>query len=320
MKPDIELVSIAQNESFKAFAHGYPYRTVRWHYHPEYEIHLVTDTRGKYFIGDFIGQFVPGNLVLIGPNVPHNWISDVPEGITVPQRGIVVQFTAAHVQRLLDTLPELKALQPMLDKTRFGLKFSDATAAAVLPVMAKMCTTQGLHRASCFLHLMELLADDRSPTVLSSAAYDNDPDNPAHAAINSVLAYLQRNFTAPIRETELARLCNQSASGFSRSFIRATGVPFVQYLNKLRVHAACEWLIDGRLSITDICFKAGFSSVSNFNRRFAAMKGMSPIAFRRSFVGGLRQPGGDCDGDRTDRRGTTRSGTLGDLGQPPPPS
>ncbi|WP_458070845.1 AraC family transcriptional regulator [Rhodanobacter sp. BL-MT-08] len=295
MKPDIELVSIAQNESFKAFAHGYPYRTVRWHYHPEYEIHLVTDTRGKYFIGDFIGQFSPGNLVLIGPNVPHNWISDVPDGVTVPQRGIVVQFTADYMQRLLATMPELRALEPMLQKARFGVKFADETANAVLPVMVNICAAQGLHRASGFLQLLELLAADKSTVLLSSASFENDPDNPAYASVNSVLAYLQNNFTAKIRESDLARLCNQSASGFSRSFMKSTGMTFVQYLNKLRVHAACELLASSKLSVTDICFKAGFSSVSNFNRRFDAMKGMSPMEFRRSFAAGERPPQGDTD-------------------------
>ncbi|MDB5440450.1 MAG: AraC family transcriptional regulator, partial [Caulobacteraceae bacterium] len=39
MEPDLEVVQISQGESFKAWAHGYPFRTVRWHFHPEYELH-----------------------------------------------------------------------------------------------------------------------------------------------------------------------------------------------------------------------------------------------------------------------------------------
>ena len=93
MNPDLEVVQIRQGESFKAWAHGYPFRTVRWHFHPEYELHLVVATTGRYFVGDFIGEFEPGNLVLTGPNLPHNWVSDVPPGETVPLRGRVVQFS-----------------------------------------------------------------------------------------------------------------------------------------------------------------------------------------------------------------------------------
>jgi hypothetical protein len=77
MKPDLEVVQIGRSESFKAWEHGYPYHTVRWHFHPEYEIHHVVATSGHYFVGDFIGNFEPGNLVLTGPNLPHNWVSDV---------------------------------------------------------------------------------------------------------------------------------------------------------------------------------------------------------------------------------------------------
>ena len=65
---------------------------VRWHYHDEYELHLISATRGKVFVGDWIGQFEPGHLVLTGPRLPHNWISiDVPEG-GVALRDLVLQF------------------------------------------------------------------------------------------------------------------------------------------------------------------------------------------------------------------------------------
>ena len=52
MKPDLEVVQIRRGESFKAWSHGYPFHTVRWHFHPEYEIHQVAATNGRYFVGD----------------------------------------------------------------------------------------------------------------------------------------------------------------------------------------------------------------------------------------------------------------------------
>src|SRR5258708_40332745 len=55
--------------------HGYPTPLARWHYHDEYELHLIVATSGKAFVGDWIGQFQPGHLVLAGPRLPRNWIS-----------------------------------------------------------------------------------------------------------------------------------------------------------------------------------------------------------------------------------------------------
>ena len=88
MEPDLEVIQITPSKSFSTKSHGYPYHTVRWHFHPEFEIHQIVATRGRYFVGDFIGEFEPGNLVLTGPNLPHNWISDVPDwpggGLALP--------------------------------------------------------------------------------------------------------------------------------------------------------------------------------------------------------------------------------------------
>ncbi len=56
-------------------AHGFPSPLVRWHFHEDYELHQITETSGKAFIGDWIGPFRPGHLVLCDPRLPHNWIS-----------------------------------------------------------------------------------------------------------------------------------------------------------------------------------------------------------------------------------------------------
>ena len=93
MSPFLELVDIQAQESFKVWTHGYPYETVRWHFHPEYEINLITHTSGRYFVGDHTGTFEPGQLCMVGPNLPHNWISDVPPEQHIDKRCVVLQFS-----------------------------------------------------------------------------------------------------------------------------------------------------------------------------------------------------------------------------------
>ena len=279
-EPDLELVAVPRDGSFKVWSHGYPYRTVRWHFHPEYEIHLITATTGKYFVGDYIGDFAPGNLVMVGSNVPHNWISNVPGGLPVDERCLVLQFDADFVTRAAEAFPEFRRMEALLDASRRGLRFTPETGAAAEPLMREMLGAQGLRRVGLLAALFELLVQGDAPEKLASAAYRADPDRYGETRINHVLSFIGQNLSLELRETELAELAGQSASAFSRYFRRHTGVPFVQYVNRLRINLACQLLMSDELSVTDICYQVGFNNLSNFNRQFLLLKQMSPSRWR----------------------------------------
>ncbi|WP_087047524.1 AraC family transcriptional regulator [Caballeronia ptereochthonis] len=279
-QPDLELVAVPRDESFKVWSHGYPYRTVRWHFHPEYEIHLITATTGKYFAGDYIGNFAPGNLVMVGSNLPHNWVSNVPAGHRVEERCLVLQFDAGFAARATETFPEFRRLDPLLDASRWGLLFAPETGAAAEPIMREMLSAQGMRRIALLAELLELLVQSEEPVKLASAAYRADPGRYGETRINHVLSFIGKNLSQELRETELAELAGQSASAFSRYFRRHTGVPFVQYVNRLRINLACQLLMSDELSITDICYQVGFNNLSNFNRQFLSLKQMSPSRWR----------------------------------------
>jgi AraC-like DNA-binding protein len=280
LQPDLELVAVPRDESFKVWSHGYPYRTVRWHFHPEYEIQVITSTTGKYFVGDFIGSFEPGNLVMTGPNLPHNWVSNVPHGERVDERCLILQFDAEVIAQAIKAFPELKRVECLLDASRWGVLFTPKTGAAAEPIMREMLGAQGMRRITLFLALLDLLVQGTEQVKLASAAYRADPSHYAETRINHVLSYIGKNLSQELRETELAELAGQSASAFSRYFRRHTGVPFVQYVNRLRINLACQLLMSGELSITDICYQVGFNNLSNFNRQFLLLKEMSPSRWR----------------------------------------
>ncbi|SAK59154.1 AraC family transcriptional regulator [Caballeronia glebae] len=279
-EPDLELVAVSRDESFKVWSHGYPYRTVRWHFHPEYEIHLITATTGKYFVGDHIGNFAPGNLVMVGSNLPHNWVSNVAGGDRVVERCLVLQFHSAFVTRATEAFPEFRRMESLLDSSRWGLLFTQETGAAAEPIMREMLGAQGMRRIALLAALFELLAQSEEPARLASDAYRADPDRYGETRINHVLSFIGKNLSQELRETELAELAGQSASAFSRYFRRHTGVPFVQYVNRLRINLACQLLMSDELSVTDICYQVGFNNLSNFNRQFLSLKQMSPTRWR----------------------------------------
>ena len=281
MKPDLEVVQIGQAESFKAWEHGYPFRTVRWHFHPEYELHHVASTSGRYFVGDFIGAFEPGNLVLTGPNLPHNWVSDVAPDEVVRVRSRVVQFTGAFLAAAIELMPELAPARAILERSRSGLIFGPGTSALVGPMLRGLVQARGIRRIEIFMAVIGALSRAADARTLASASYLPDPSGFMSAGINEALAYINDNLTEPFGEADLARIAGLSPGAFSRSFRRHTGLTLVQFVNRLRINLACQLLMgDAGMRITDACFSSGFNNISNFNRQFLAQKGMTPSRFR----------------------------------------
>jgi AraC-like DNA-binding protein len=282
MEPDLEVVQIRPGESFAAWSHGYPFRTVRWHFHPEYELHQVVATTGRAFVGDFIGEFQPGNLVLTGPNLPHNWISDVPRGTSIPLRCRIIQFNEDFINGAMKALPELSALAPVLESSRRGVLFDPETSRRVSPLMDEMMQARGVRRIELFMLIGGLLSRAQNSRMLASASYLPDPSGYMSAGMNKALAHIRENLTRPFGEEELAEIAGQSTSAFSRAFRQHTGMSLVQYVKRLRINLACQILMsDEQAPITSICFEVGYNNLSNFNRQFLAEKGMTPSQFRR---------------------------------------
>ena len=121
--PDLGYESPQEVGFIRCLSHGFPTPLARWHYHDEYELHLITSTSGKAFVGDWIGQFQPGHLVLTGPRLPHNWLStDLPEG-GVALRDMVIQFSHDPLVRAAELIPELAEVLPLLERARHGIEF-----------------------------------------------------------------------------------------------------------------------------------------------------------------------------------------------------
>lgn len=284
MQPDLELVHIRKGESFAAWMHGYPFRTVRWHYHPEYELHLIFATSGRYYVGDFAGTFSPGQLIMTGPNLPQNWISDIAEGEVVPVRSIVIQFPEAFIEKTSDVVEEMAALRSLLHRSRRGLLFDAATSVAAAPLMRELVEAQGLRRLALFWHILDLLVTGEHE-VLASLSFEPNLSKTENSGINRALAHLREHLTGQIDEGELAEIVGQSSSVFSRAFKRHTGTTLVRYRNQLRIDLACQMLLtEPDTPIACVCYEVGFSNLSNFNRQFLKLKGMSPSQFRANFA------------------------------------
>ena len=264
----------------RCLSHGYPTPLARWHYHDEYELHIITATSGKVFVGDWIGQFQPGQVVLTGPRLPHNWVStDLPEG-GVPLRDLVIQFSHEPLLRASQDIPELAEVLPMLERARHGIEFFGLSERAQQH-WQQVKLGSGLQRFGAFCHFLSELASCTDYRLLSSVQLQSDDDDDSLDRVETVVSRIMEQMAEPLSAAMLASEFEMSESQFSRFFRKTTGNTFTDFVNRVRINRACQLLMETDQLITGICYEVGFNNVANFNRRFLELKGLTPSEFRR---------------------------------------
>lgn len=278
--PDLGYESPTEVGFVRCLAHGFPTPLARWHYHDEYELHLITATSGKVFVGDWIGPFQPGQLVLTGPRLPHNWVSmDLPQG-GVPLRDLVIQFSHEPLVCASDTIPELAEVLPLLERAKHGIEFFGLSDAAETH-WHKVKATRGLRRFTAFCDFMCDLAACTDYRLLSAVQLQSTDDDASLDQIDAVVSRITEHLADEHSAAALAAELGMSESRFSRFFRRATGNTFTDFVNRVRISRACQLLMDSEQQVTHICYEVGFNNVANFNRRFLEIKGMTPSEFRK---------------------------------------
>ncbi len=264
----------------RCLEHGFPTPLARWHYHDEYELHLIVASSGKAFVGDYIGYFQPGHLVLTGPRLPHNWISlDLPEG-GIAQRDLAIQFGHAPMQQAAQHIPELAEVMPLLERARNGIEFFGLSQQATAH-WHRIKDSTGLARLGAFCEFLGELARCTDYRLLSHAQLQSVDDHAQLDQINLIVSRITDNLAQPLAASDMAREFGMSESRFSRFFRRATGNTFTDFVNQVRINRACQLLMESDHYITHICYEVGFNNIANFNRRFLDIKGMTPREFRR---------------------------------------
>lgn len=268
----------------RCLEHGYPTLLARWHCHDEYELHLIVATRGKAYVGDYIGEFSPGHVVLTGPRLPHNWVStEFPEG-GVALRDLVMQFSDAPLRRAVGVIPELRDVQAMLERARFGIEFR-GMAQVVREGYERIRAAHGLHRLGHFLELLGELAACKDHQLLSTAQMLGGEDGAALERFGRILEYLNEHCTEDFTHAQVAEAVGMSDTLLLRDFKRITGGGFNDFRTRLRVNRACRMLMETDRVVRDVCYEAGFNNLANFNRMFLKLKGMTPVEFRREARG-----------------------------------
>lgn len=116
-----------------------------------------------------------------------------------------------------------------------------------------------------------------------SRCYSNSeaPELQSVLRIGEIISHMEHHYAGPITLSHLARVGHMSKSSLQRAFKDATGFSPIDYLIRLRVGKACEWLKNSSLTVTEIAFKVGFTDSNYFTRQFTKIRGIAPREFRR---------------------------------------
>lgn len=280
MQAAIQKLPIPQRSSFIYRVKSNAGFRFNWHFHPEYELTLIVRSRGKRFVADNISDYRDGDLVLLGPNLPHTWQSLPAAKERSRHKACVIQFQESFLGEDFFESIEFRQVKNMLRRSAQGLCFQGRTRDEAARRIEKLGQLSGLRRLTSLLEILELLSRSRKTTTISSAGFVPSLHRVNHQRIDRVCNYINENYRKAISQPEVAEMVQMSPSALSNFFKKTVGQTFVEYVNSLRISHACRLLIDTDRSILDICYDSGFNNLSNFNRRFLRSKGMSPRQYR----------------------------------------
>lgn len=255
-----------------------------WHYHPEYELTWNIRGEGTRFVGDSVEPYKPGDLVLVGPNLPHCWYSDQSSGRELSEL-LVIQFRPdCFGQGFLD-LPEAGLINRMLKLANRGLSVTGPTAEFVTRLMEKLVDQRGMDKLLSLAQILNQLGQSDDLAALATPDYNlsADVNETNRRRIEKIYGFVRKNIGTEINQLEIADRVGLTSQAFSRFFKKSTGLTFVKFVNMLRINEACRLLVRENMDITQIAFMCGYQNISNFNRRFHALKGMTPSEFRLKY-------------------------------------
>ena len=254
-----------------------------WHAHPEYELILVLEGSGYRIVGDNMTSLGPGDMVFVGPGLPHIWQEEAgrrPRQV----RTLLIQFEERFLAEGLLKLPAMEPVRRLLLNSTRGLHVVGSTRKKVSALMHEMSRSKGLDRLLQFLQVLGVLAGSKECHPIASPNFAANLELYDQERMERVYQFLTSRLDEDLRLSEAAKLVHLSEGAFSRFFRTHTGKTFPEFVNELRIGRACRYLTESEKNITEVAFECGFTNLSNFNRQFLRFKALSPREFRKQML------------------------------------
>jgi AraC-like DNA-binding protein len=284
MKELLEQIKLNPEESFFIGIFQDHIDQSTWHYHQEFELSFITEGSGKRIVGDSVENFHPGDLIFIGPRIPHVWLSG---SSSLKQRSgrtlesVYLLFNQSILPEGLTVLPEFKYVNRAIQYSERGLRITGETLNHVSRIMLQLPYLSNMKRLMYFYEIMDMIGRSDSFFYLASADYVKTKFHPANNRVKSIHEYMMKNYHEEMTLQQIADLVHMAPASVSRFFKTATGLTLFEYLNKIKIDLARQLLLNTDLSVVDISYDCGFNNLSHFNKQFKKFNQVSPRQFRK---------------------------------------
>lgn len=284
MKPQLIDVNLSGARTIRIKKIDQFYLDSPFHFHHLCELVWVEKSYGKRIVGDHVGSFENGDLVLMGPDLPHIWQNDEifhRKKKDHRVKSTVIYFPPDFLLNLTDEQNILNPTQELIKRSSRGVRFFGDTNRKVSAILADISEEEGFRKIIQFLQAIEILSLSQEYDYLASVSFRNQFDQKDTDRITKVYQFLMQHFHRDIELKEVADLCNMTPTAFCRFFKSRSGKSLTQFLNELRIGHACKLLHNEEYSIADVCYECGYNNLTNFNKFFKSITGKTPSEYKK---------------------------------------
>ncbi len=252
-----------------------------WHYHAQYELLYISQSNGIRFVGDSVSQFFPGDLVLVGPYLPHLWRNDVSyykEDDVNKVLTIILKFTKDFIGEGTFRNPEFSAINELLELSNFGVSFGNNISKKYHGDIMEIIELSPAEQSIRLLDLLNRLSLSKDKKVLSSTDMRQYSSKNSER-LDTVIKYISDNYINYIGLNDVADIACMTTNSFCRFFKKMTNKSFTQFLNEVRIRNATRLLVQENLPVSEVGYMVGYKSVTNFNRQFKQITGKTPKGY-----------------------------------------
>lgn len=270
-----------EDSSFHLQIDDEPYFYDKLHQHPELQLTWIVKGEGTLIYGDYLGEFKPNEVYLMGSNVPHVFRSRAEyyenDGLRILAKSIF--FKPDLIRKGQAILPELSQLEGLLLAADRGLKINPEESQKLIYQIDEVFRANPISRLGQTLCLVDELGKTELQP-LSQLPQKSITENQGRR-LDDVFKFTLENYHRPIQLEEVAEVVHMNKAAFCRYFKQHTRKTYLNFLNEIRLQKATELLRTTELSIAQIAYEVGFNNLSNFNRTFKVRVGMSPTKFKQ---------------------------------------